>query len=57
MQSNNKVSGLAVCSEERAIRERSLKLYTYLLCHSELVDNPKYGNYRRVFQQKDVNLS
>lgn len=57
MQSNNHVKGLAVCSEEKNIRNRSLKLYTYLLCHSNLVDNPGYGDKRRVFQQKDINLS
>lgn len=57
MQSNKDVHGLAVFSRESQIRERSLKVYTYLICHSQLVDDPKFGDRRRVFQQKDINLS
>lgn len=58
MQSNRNVKGLPVISEQERIRQRSLKVYIYLVCISQMVDNPfNGGSPRRVFQQKDVNLS
>lgn len=57
MQSNKKVKGLAVFSKEEQIRERSLKLYTYLVCRANLRNAPnEFGDNVRIFQQKDINL-
>lgn len=58
MQSNKNVKGLPVISEQEKIQQRSLKVYIYLVCMSQMVDNPfNGGSPRRVFQQKDVNLA
>lgn len=57
MQSNKNVKGLAIFSQEEQIRERSLKLYSFLICRSFLRNVPnKYGDNVRIFQQKDINL-
>lgn len=58
MQTNSKTKGLAVFSEEEKIRERSLRLYTYLVCHAFLRNKPNaFGDNVRIFQQRDLNLS
>lgn len=58
MQSNRKTKGLAVPSRNEIIRERSLKLYTYLICRANLRNEPnKFGDNVRIFQQRNLNLS
>lgn len=58
MQSNDKTKGLAIFSEEKLVKERSLKLYSYLVCRAYLRNKPnKFGDNVRIFQQKDINLS
>ena len=48
---------MAVFSQEEQIRERSLKLYTYLVCHSYLRNAPnQFGDNVRIFRQRDINL-
>lgn len=57
MQENKKVKGLAIFSEEEKIKERSLKLYTYFVCHANLRNKPgPSGDNVRIFQHRDINL-
>lgn len=58
MQSNKDITGRAVFSDEENIREKSLKLYTYLVCHANLRNQPNaFGDNVRIFQQRDIVLS
>lgn len=58
MQSNKKTKGLAIPSRDNTIRERSLKLYSYLICRANLRNEPnKFGDNVRIFQQKNLNLT
>lgn len=58
MQSNKNIKGRAIISDEENIREKSLKLYTYLVCHSSLRNKPdQFGDNVRIFQQRDIVLS
>lgn len=58
MNTNKDVSGRAVISEERYVREKSLKLYTYLVCLGELRNAPNmFGDNVRVFRQRDIVLT
>lgn len=57
MQSNKNIKGLAVFSQEEQIKERSLRLYIYLICRANLRNtSDKFGDNVRIFQQKDINL-
>lgn len=57
MQENRKVKGLAVFSKEEQVKKRSLKLYTYFVCHSFLRNEPnQFGDNVRIFKQRDINL-
>lgn len=58
MNSNENVKGRAIFSENRQIRSKSLKIYTYLVCHANLRNQPnEYGDNVRIFQQRDINMS
>lgn len=59
MQSNKSIKGRAIVSDEENIRDRSLKLYTYLVCHAYLASQPGDPFFQnvRLFQQKDLTLS
>lgn len=58
MQTNKNVKGRAIFSDKDEIRERSLKLYMYLVCRANLRNAPnKFGDNVRIFQQRDVVLS
>lgn len=54
MQEENGKKALPILSDEAAIKNNCLKLYSYLIYNSSLVDK-KTG--KRKFYQKDVNLS
>lgn len=51
---NKNVKGEPIFCENEQIKERSLKIYTYLVCLSHLKDT---HSGVRIFQQRDVNLS
>lgn len=58
MQSNANVKGRAIFSGEEEIREKSLQLYTYLVCRANLRNAPnKFGDNVRILQQKDLVLA
>lgn len=58
MQTNKNISGRAIFSETQQIKERSIKLYAYLVCRANLRNKPdRAGDNVRIFQQKDINLS
>lgn len=58
MQSNKNTRGRAIFSKEEDIKEKSLKLYTYLVCHADLRNAPTAsGDNVRIFKQRDIILS
>ena len=58
MQSNKNVKGRAIFSEPKQIKERSLKIYSYLVCKAYLRNAPnEFGDNVRIFQQRDINLA
>ena len=58
MQTNKNIKGRAIFSDPEDVKERSLKLYTYLVCRVNLRNAPnKFGDNVRIFQHKDINLS
>lgn len=58
VQSNKNVKGRAVFSGPQQIKERSLKLYSYLVCRAYLRNAPtEFGDNVRIFQQRDINLA
>ena len=57
MQSNKQVKGLAIFSQEEQIKERSLRLYAFLICRAHLRNAPNaFGDNVRIFQQRNINL-
>lgn len=58
MQSNKNIKGRAIFSRDEDIRQKSLKLYMYLVSHANLRDAPsKYSENVRIFQQRNIVLS
>lgn len=58
MQSNKDVKGRAIFSKEEDVKEKSLRLYTYLVCHANLRNAPTAsGDNVRIFKQRDIVLS
>ena len=56
--SNQKVSGRAIFSDKNQVKDRSLRIYTYLVCHSYLRNQPNaFGDNIRIFTQRDINMS
>ena len=52
--SNKNIKGEPIFCENERIKQRSLKIYTYLVCISHLKDS--YSG-TRIFQQREINLS
>lgn len=51
MQTNKNISGRAIFSETQQIKERSIKLYAYLVCRANLRNKPdRAGDNVRIFQ-------
>ena len=51
MQSNKNIKGRAIFSKQEDIKEKSLKLYMYLVSHANLRNEPnKFGDNVRIFQ-------
>ena len=58
MQSNKNIKGRAIFSKQEDIKEKSLKLYMYLVSHANLRNAPdKFGDNVRIFQQRDIVLT
>ena len=58
MQSNKNIKGRAIFSKQEDIKEKSLKLYMYLVSHANLRNEPnKFGDNVRIFQQRDIVLT
>lgn len=58
MQSNKNIKGRAIFSQQEDIKEKSLKLYMYLVAHANLRNAPnKFGDNVRIFQQRDIVLT
>lgn len=58
MNSNQKIRGRAIFSEPEQVRNKSLKLYMYLVCIANLRNAPgPQGDNIRIFQQRDIILS
>lgn len=56
--SNERTHGAAIFSDEKRIRQQSLKVYTYLVCKSRSRNTvQEMGDTTRVFQQKDIVLT
>ena len=56
--SNQKVSGRAIFSDKNQVKNRSLRIYTYLVCHSYLRNQPNvFGDNVRIFTQRDINMA
>lgn len=58
MQSNKNVKGRAIFGKQEDIKEKSLKLYMYLVNHANLRNEPnEFGDNVRIFQQRDIVLT
>ena len=58
MNTNTTVKGRAIFSEQTKVKERSLKIYTYLVCHADLRNAPNaFGDNVRIFKQREINMS
>lgn len=58
MQSNKNIKGRAIFSKQEDIKEKSLKLYMYLVNHANLRNEPnEFGDNVRIFQQRDIVLT